>query len=240
MVLKRYAGLLIFSGVLAFAAKDEGPQPRVVTPGGPGKAPSDAVVLFDGHGLSQWTHKDGRPASWDVKDGEIVCKSGTGDIYSKQKFRDAQIHVEFATPNMPQFHSQARANSGVYLQGLYEIQVLDSYKNPTYPDGSCASLYREHAPLVNATLPPEQWQTYDIVFHAPKCDGSGKVTEQGTLTLFHNGVLVQDHVNVLGPTGGADKHSPCEAGPLRLQDHHHPDVKDTFMRFRNIWLRPLD
>jgi 3-keto-disaccharide hydrolase len=218
----------------------EGPQPRVVDPGQPGQAPSDAIVLFDGKDLSEWVHSNGKPAQWPVENGVAICKSGTGDIYSKHKFSNAQIHVEFATPNMPQAKSQARANSGVYLQGRYEIQVLDSYQNPTYANGSCGALYGQYAPLVNVCRPPEQWQTYDIIFHAPKCGGDGKISEPGTVTVLHNGVLVQDHVTVKGITTLGDKTNECEPGPLRLQDHHHPDVKETFMRYRNIWYRPLD
>ena len=216
------------------------PQPRVVDPGKRGAPPSDAIVLFDGKDMNEWTSEDGRPAAWPVSDGVMTCKSGTGDIYTKRKFGSAQIHVEFATPSMPNATSQARGNSGVYLQGRYEVQVLDSFDNPTYPNGSCGALYGKSAPLVNACRPPEQWQTYDIIFHAPACAADGTVTAPGTLTLLHNGVLVQDHVPINGVSGGAQKGSICEPGPLRLQDHFHPDVKETFMRFRNIWYRPLD
>ena len=229
--------MIVFAGVCA--AQQE-PQPRVVDPGSNGSPPSDAIVLFDGKGLSEWTSGDGRPAAWPVSDGAMTCRSGTGDIYTKRKFASAQIHVEFATPSMPDAKSQARGNSGVYLQGRYEVQVLDSFHNPTYPNGSCAALYGQSAPLVNACRPPEQWQSYDIIFHAPACGADGKVTAPGTLTLLHNGVLVQDHVEIKGVSGGAQKGSICEPGPLRLQDHFHPDVKQTFMRFRNIWYRPLD
>jgi len=229
--------MIVFSAVCA--AQQE-PQPRVVDPGKIGGPPSDAIVLFDGTDLSEWTSVDGKPAAWPVIGGVITLKSGTGDIYTKRKFGSAQLHVEFATPLMPDAKSQARGNSGVYLQGRYEIQVLDSYNNPTYPNGSCAALYGQSAPLVNACRPPEQWQTYDIIFHAPTCGTDGTVTAPGTLTILHNGVLVQDHVTIKGVSGGALKDSVCEPGPLRLQDHYHPDVKETFMRFRNIWYRPLD
>ena len=229
--------IVVFAGV---CAAQQQPQPRVVDPGSKGSPPSDAIVLFDGKGLSEWTTADGRPAAWPVSDGAMTCRSGTGDIYTKRKFGSAQIHVEFATPLMPNAKSQARGNSGVYLQGRYEVQVLDSFHNPTYPNGSCAALYGQSAPLVNACRPPEQWQSYDIIFHPPACGADGKVTAPGTLTLLHNGVLVQDHVEIKGVSGGAQKGSICEPGPLRLQDHFHPDVKQTFMRFRNIWYRPLD
>ena len=162
-------------------------------------------------------------------------KTGTGDLISKPTFASAQIHVEFATPNMPDAKGQARGNSGVYLQGRYEIQVLDSYRNPTYADGSSGALYGRHAPLVNPSRPPDEWQTFDIVFHPPKCTPDGKMAEPGSLTLLYNGVLVQDHVDVLA----GQKCDPTP-GPLLLQDHYHPDAKDTPIKFRNIWFRPLD
>jgi hypothetical protein len=229
-----------FCLVAALCCAQDGPQPRYVDPGKPGQAPSDAVVLFSGKDLSEWVHEDGRPAQWPVELGVMTCKSGTGDILSKRKFGSAQIHVEFSTPNMPEAKSQARGNSGVYLQGRYEIQILDSYQNPTYANGSCGALYGQYAPLVNACRPPEQWQSYNIIFHAPKCGADGKVSEPGTLTVMQNGILVQDHVTIKGVTNGSGDAHVCELGPLRLQDHHHPDVKQTFMRFRNIWYRPLD
>jgi hypothetical protein len=211
-----------------------------VDPGGGGRAPSDAVVLFDGTHAEEWVHKDGRPAEWTVAEGVLVCKSGTGDILSKKKFGSAQIHLEFSTPLMAEAKGQARGNSGVYLQGRYEVQVLDSYENPTYANGSAGAVYGQHAPLVNASRPPEQWQSYDFVFHAARCDGAGKVTQAATLTLLHNGVLVQDHVTIAKNTPGSEADGLCEAGPILLQDHFHPEVKDTLLRFRNIWVRELD
>jgi len=217
------------------------PQPKVVTPpeavGGP---PSDAVVLFDGKDASHFVHRNGSPAKWPVNNGAIVCNTGSGDIFSKEKIGSAQIHVEFAIPNMPQQKDQAKGNSGVYLQGRYEIQVLDSYQNPTYADGSGGALYGQYPPLVNVSRKPEEWQSYDIIFHAPQCSGGGgTVTTPGTLTVLQNGVLIQDHVTIKGPTPGAVDQNVCEPGQLRLQDHSHPDAKTTFMRFRNIWYRPL-
>src|SRR5260370_3575478 len=225
----------------ACGCAQEGPQPRYVDPGKPGQPPSDAIVLFNGKDLSEWVHSDGSPAKWPAADGAMTCKSGTGDIHSKRKVGSAQIHVEFATPNMPQAKSQARGNSGVYIQSRYEVQILDSYQNPTYANGSCGALYGQYAPLVNACRPPEQWQTYDIVFHAPKCGADGKVTEPGTLTVLQNGVLVQDHVTVKGvPAGGDPKTTVSHPAPLLLHDPYHPDATSTFRRFRNIWYRPLD
>jgi 3-keto-disaccharide hydrolase len=237
-VTRKIALAISLLGALALPAA--GQQPPVVDPGTAGQPPSDAIVLFDGKDLSAWMHQDGRPASWPVIDGVITCKTGTGDIYSRRKLASAQIQVEFSIPYMPDAHDQARGNSGVYLQGRYEIQVLDSYQNPTYPDGSCAALYGQYAPLVNASRPPEQWQSYDIIFRAPKCSEDGQVTAPATLTLLHNGILVQDHVTVQGPTPGSDDANVCQPGPLRLQDHSHPDVTETFMRFRNIWYRPIE
>jgi hypothetical protein len=215
------------------------PQPVAVDPGGPGEAPSDAIVLFDGSSLEQWAHKDGSPARWAVENGEIVCNTGTGNIETKQKFSSAQIHVEFATPNQRDAKGQARGNSGVYLQGRYEVQVLDSYKNPTYADGSAGAVYQQHAPQVNASRPPEQWQSYDIIFHAPRCYG-GRLLAPGAVTMLHNGVLIHDQVELKGPTPGGLGGDVCDPGPLMLQDHIHRDVAKTALRFRNIWLRPLD
>ncbi|MBL8238769.1 MAG: DUF1080 domain-containing protein [Bryobacterales bacterium] len=224
---------------VAAACMAQEAQPTVVNPGGEGKAPSDAIVLFDGSNVDEWVHKDKRPAEWTVSDGVLVCKSGTGDILTKRAFGSAQIHLEFSTPSMPEAKGQAKGNSGVYLQGRYEVQVLDSFENPTYANGSAAAVYGQHPPLVNASRPPGQWQSYDFVFRAPRCDAEGKLRRPATLTLFHNGVLVQDHVSITKNTPGSEETSPCEPGPLLLQDHFHPEVKDTLLRFRNIWVRPL-
>ncbi len=172
-------------------------------------------------------------------DGDLVCKSGTGNIYTRHKFRDAQIHVEFAPPLMPQAHGQARANSGVYLQGRYEIQILDSFNNPTYANGSCGALYGQYAPLVNVCRPPKQWQSYDIVFHAPRCREDKTIEVPGTVTVLQNGVLIQDHVAIRGRTTSSDDTDVCVEGPLMLQDHQIPEAKETSMQFRNIWMRTL-
>jgi len=215
-------------------------QPATVVPGAAcGPPPSDAVVLFDGKDTAQWAYRDGRAAQWPVVDRALVSKSGTGNLYTKRKFGSAQLHVEFAVPSMPNAHGQARANSGVYLQGRYEIQILDSFNNPSYANGSAGSLYGQYAPLVNVSRPPREWQTYDIVFHAPLCGADRRIATPGTVTVLYNGVLVQDHVTIRGRTTSSDDTDPCEDGPLMLQDHYHPDVKETFMQFRNIWIRPL-
>jgi hypothetical protein len=226
--------------VLTQKAEKIDAQPKAVVPGAlPGQPPSDAIVLFDGNSISDWVYKDGRPAEWPILNGILTCKSGTGNIYSRRKFGSAQIHVEFATPYMPNAHGQARGNSGVYMQGRYEIQILDSFDNPTYSNGACGALYGQYAPLVNVSRPPKEWQSYDIVFHAPKCGPDRKISTPGAVTVLQNGVLVQDHVTVHGRTTSSDDTDPCEDGPLMLQDHFHPDVQETFMQFRNIWIRPL-
>ncbi len=233
--------LIALAGCVLSQQHSNEPQPREVDAGGPGKAPSDAVVLFGGNDLSHFQKKNGAPAGCQVENSGIACKTGSGDLYSKEKFGPAQIHLEFQIPNMPDQKGQLRGNSGVYLQGLYEVQVLDSYHNPTYPNGSAGALYEQYAPLVNVSRPPGEWQTYDMVFHPPQCDASGNIQKKGTLTLLQNGVLVQDHVEIQHPTGGNDGGNPCNPGPLRLQDHSgFPGAPVTTMRFRNIWFRHLD
>lgn len=228
----------IVFGAAVLAAQSE-PQPRVVDPGKPGQPPSDAVILFDGKNLSEWTKSDGSPAGCSVEQGVMVCKTGDGDIYSKKKFRAAQIHLEYNLPPMPDKHSQERGNSGVYLHGRYEIQILDSYKNPTYPTGASAALYGQAAPLVNAGRPPGEWQTYDIIFHPPKCSAEGRLIERGTVTVIWNGVVVQDHVTIKNIGRGCIEGKIGEPGPLMLQDHNYKGAPLTVMRFRNIWYRPL-
>ncbi len=222
----------------AFAA-DDGPRPRVVTPGkAPADRPSDAIALFNGHDLSHWTRRDGTPTGCTVEDAVMVCKTGSGDVYSTDKFQDAQIHLEFRIPYMPDQQGQLRGNSGVKLHGVYEIQILDSYRNATYANGACGAYYGHNAPLVNATRPPEEWQSYEIVFHGPKCDGDDRLVQPGTLTLIHNGVLVLDHVTLRDQRTCKD--GIGNPGPLVLQDHQPRNPPMTVMRFRNIWLRNLD
>jgi hypothetical protein len=232
---------------IAYAQRSEGPQPPVVAPGSPGKAPSDAVVLFNGRDNSGWTRMDGSPSKCTVADGVMTCRTGALDTQSTEKFRDAQIHVEFNLPSEPEMKGQGRANSGIVLQNRYEIQILDSYRNETYANGSCGALYGQSAPAVNANRPPGEWQSYDIVFHAPRCASDGTVETPGSLTLLFNGVLIQDHVPVRGRRCVADE------GPLVLQDHGQyvgrkigtasgetGGAPDTIMKFRNIWMRRLN
>jgi hypothetical protein len=208
------------------------PQPTVIDPGQPGGHPSDAIVLFDGTDLSKWRKENGDPAEWQVANG-CATVNGTGYIFTRQEFGDVQLHVEWATPSEVSGDGQGRGNSGVYLMGRYEIQVLDSYQNPTYPNGQASAFYLHNAPLVNASRKPGEWQTYDIIFHTPKQMADGKV-EPGSFTVLHNGVLVQDHIPVNGDaTTSAPLSGTPAKGPLVLQDHGNP------VRYRNIWIRPL-
>ncbi|HEX4545451.1 MAG TPA: DUF1080 domain-containing protein, partial [Candidatus Acidoferrum sp.] len=200
----------------------------------PGRPPSDAVILFDGKDLSKWSHKDGSPAKWKVANGYLETVPKTGYIYTRDAFGDCQLHVEFDEPVPPQGESQGRGNSGVFLMGLYEIQVLDSYENRTYADGQAGAVYGQYPPLVNASRPPGQWQSYDIVFHGPRFDKAGKLLRPARVTVLHNGVLVQDNVEPSGPTANGQRppYSPQpDRLPLALQDHGQP------VRFRNIWIR---
>ena len=228
----------VVTSAVLLAQETLGPPIKVVDPGKTGTAPSDAIVLFDGTNLDQWTYGNGSPAKWPIVNRELICKNGTGDIVSKAKFRDAQIHVEFNTPNMPNAQGQGRGNSGVYIQSKYEIQILDSFNNPTYAAGSAGSVYGKHDPLVNVTRPPGEWQSYDIVFHAPKCEAE-LVKQPARVTILQNGVLIQDEAAISGPTGGGNTEHVCAAGPLRLQDHGNPGLQVTPLKFRNIWFRNL-
>ena len=176
----------------------QAPEPPIVNPGPVGGPPSDAVVLFNGTSLANFKGQDGGEPRWTLADG-AMASAGKGGVFSKEEFGDCQLHVEFATPSVPKGEGQGRGNSGVYLQGRLEIQVLDSYENKTYPNGQAGALYGNYAPLVNASRKPGEWQTYDIVYHAPKQLADGKV-QPGSLTIFHNGVLIQDHVAVTTAT----------------------------------------
>jgi hypothetical protein len=202
----------------------------------PGRPPSDAVVLFDGKDLSKWAQKDGSAAKWKVENGYVEVVPKAGYIYTREAFGDCQLHVEFAEPAPAKGEGQDRGNSGVFLQGLYETQVLDSYQSKTYADGQAGAIYGQYPPLVNASRAPGQWQTYDIVFHGPRFAKDGKLLRPARETVFHNGVLVQDNVELSGPTAHG-KRPPYEPQPeklpLALQDHSHP------VRYRNIWIREL-
>src|SRR5688500_10389334 len=218
------------------------PQATPVTPvepapDQPAKPPSDAVVLFDGKDLSKWKPEKGDgEAAWKVEDGALVVVPKKGAIETKDQFRDVQLHLEWQHPKDITGKSQGRGNSGVFLMGMYELQVLDNYQAETYPDGMVGGVYGQYPPLVNAARPPGQWGAYDIIFRAPKYE-NGKVSKPARVTVLLNGVVVQDNVDLLGPTthkkltSYPDKHP--EKGPLRLQDHGQP------VKFRNIWVREL-
>jgi hypothetical protein len=211
--------------------------PRVVTPGTtPGAPPSDAIVLFDGKDLSGWETEKAGPAQWTLVDGAMEVKPKAGGIRTKQPFGDCQLHIEWATPSVVKGQGQGRGNSGVFLMGRYEVQVLDSFENETYFHGQAAGVYKQHAPLVNATRKPGEWQTYDIIFHRPHFDNGGKMIKRGTFTVLHNGVLVQDHVEVMGVTthvGPPYYEAHPDKLPLMLQDH------GDLVRYRNVWIREL-
>jgi hypothetical protein len=219
------------------------PQPKLVAPGTsstpaePGKPPGDAIILFDGTDLSKWeADKEGHVSTkWVINNGAMECVAGSGYIRTKEKFGDCQLHVEWAAPTKVEGESQGRGNSGIFLMGLAEIQVLDNYNNPTYADGFAASLYGTSPAMANALHPPGEFQTYDIVFRRPIYK-NGEQVDPGYVTVFENGVLVQDHARIEGETGHMRRSRPGpfpETGPLKLQDHGNP------VRYRNIWYRPL-
>ncbi|MBN2451088.1 MAG: DUF1080 domain-containing protein [Lentisphaeria bacterium] len=217
------------------------PQPRVVTPGtfstqeAAGTPPSDAVVLFDGRDLSNWVGKDGGPAEWALREGSVEVVPGKGDIRTRMEFGDCQLHVEWREPTEIRGESQGRGNSGVFLMGLYEIQVLDCHDNRTYADGTTGALYGQCPPLVNACRGPGEWQTYDIVWIAPRFAGE-KLLSPAYVTVFQNGILLHVMKELQGPTQHrkATEYKPHPpVGPLKLQDHKDP------VRFRNLWYRPL-
>lgn len=215
------------------------PQPTVVAPGGAesvmSPAPADAIVLLGGGSdTSAWSMTDGKPASWQMEAG--VISSGRGMLRTKQEFADVQLHVEFATPTAVKGDSQDRGNSGVYLMGAFEIQVLDSFQNPTYADGSASAMYGQYPPLVNASRKPGLWQAYDIIFAAPRFKAGGELDRPAVVTVLHNGIVVHNATAFYGPTQHR-RIDPYKAtltkGPILLQDHGNP------VRFRNIWVREL-
>jgi len=212
------------------------PVPEVVTPGIGTAPPSDAVILFDGTNLSEWSHANGEEAKWNVENGAMTVVKETGDIQTKQGFGDCQLHLEFRTPSVVEGEGQGRGNSGVFLQKRYEVQVLDSYENRTYSNGQAGSIYKQYIPLVNACRPPGEWQTYDIIFKAPRFKEDSSVESPGYMTVIHNGVLIQNYVELKGNTVWRgdpyyEKHSLKE--PIMLQDHGNP------VSYRNIWIREL-
>ena len=236
--------LVLGAVVVSQTTQEPGPfpppknEPPIVTPGQrDSDPPSDAVVLFDGKDLSKWrSANDNSDAKWRVSDGYMEVVAKTGDIATKQEFGDCQLHIEWATPAEVKGEGQGRGNSGVFLMERYEVQVLDSYNNKTYYHGQAGAVYKQHAPLVNVCRKPGEWQTYDIIFKAPKFDEQGKVTERARVTVLQNGVLIQNNVEIYGNTYHDRPALYIAHGPkasLKLQDHGNPT------RYRNIWIRQL-
>lgn len=245
------AGLTVWIGfgVMVSPAQDRSqwlahdmqrPRPPVVRPGRlslPVEPPADAVVLFDGTDMSQWRNLEGAPAGWRVNGGAMEAVPDSGYVRTAAVFGDVQLHLEWAAPTPASGSGQKRGNSGVFLMGLYEVQVLDSYDNDTYADGQAAAIYGQYPPLVNACLPPGEWQSYDIIFRRPRFASDGSVTRPAQMTVIHNGILVQDKSELLGPTAWLNYKPYTQHDdrlPIALQDHGNP------VRYRNIWLRELD
>lgn len=216
------------------------PRVPIVTPGVNNRAPSDAIVLFDGSNFDEWISTgDSTRVKWILnKDGSMTVKNQTGNIQTKKKFGSMQLHIEWKSPKEIQGENQSRGNSGVYIQKKYEVQVLDNNNNDTYVNGQVGSLYKQSIPLAMASSATGEWNIYDIIYHAPEFDSDGNKTKSGTLTLLHNGILVQDHYKIKGTTEyiGWPKNLPHGKAPLMLQDHGD----NSRVSYRNIWLRELD
>jgi Domain of Unknown Function (DUF1080) len=224
------------------------PEPKVVTPAAVvGQAPSDAILLFDGHSLDEWVSaQDHTPARWTVQDGLMVVNKakGVGNIETKRKFKNYQLHVEFKIPAEITGTDQARGNSGVFLASTgpgddgYELQIMDSYNNKTYVNGQAGSIYKQSAPLVNPNRKPGEWQTYDVVWTAPVFAADGSVTEPAYVTVLFNGLLVQNHFALKGQTlyAGTPSYKPYDTAPIKLQAHGDASLP---LSFRNIWIRDI-
>lgn len=234
--------LILFSSTLPAQITDPKatevwePQPRVVTPGEGTKPPSDAAILFDGANLDAFkNYKDGGKAPWDVADGAMTVKPKSGDIVTKAEFGDFQLHLEFRTPVVVKGEGQGRGNSGIFLQDRYEIQVLDNYENKTYANGQLGAIYKQTIPLANPARKPGEWQTYDIIFTAPRFNNDGILTAPARITALINGVLIQLNTEIKGSTEyiGLPSYKAHFKGPIRLQDH------GDLVSFRNIWVREL-
>jgi hypothetical protein len=212
------------------------PVPPVVTPGEGTGAPSDAIILFDGTNLNEWVDEKGMQTGWTLADGAVTVKQGAGSMLTKRKFGDCQLHIEWRAPAEVTGESQGRGNSGIFLNGIYEVQVLDSYNNMTYSNGQAGSIYKQSIPLVNACKKPGEWQVYDIIYIAPRFSENGRVVIPGRITVLHNGVLIQNNVEIRGTTEYIGSPRPVVhdvKGPIRLQDHGNP------VSYRNIWIREL-
>jgi hypothetical protein len=224
------------------------PQPQVITPGVTfsqgASAPSDAEILFDGNGLAKWESDRGDDATWRTQDDYVETVPMGGGIRTRGKWADFQLHVEWAAPNPPSGTSQGRGNSGILINNMYEVQVLDSYQAKTYPDGQAGAIYGQSPPLVNASKPPGEWQTYDIIFESPRWNDKGELVKKAIITVLHNGVVVQNCYELIGGTDGINRDIPWKSlskypAPhppevfIELQEHKNP------VRFRNIWIRSL-
>jgi hypothetical protein len=212
------------------------PEPKVVNPGkSPTTPPSDAIILFDGKNLDQWTDTGGKAAQWTVSDGAMTVAKGKGDVKTRKTFGDVQLHIEWRTPAKVEGEGQGRGNSGIFFCEKYELQVLDSYNNRTYSNGQAGSIYKQSMPMVNASKGPGEWQIYDVVFIMPRFNQDGTVKSPGHITVFHNGVLIHNNTEIKGTTEyiGPPKTVAHDKGSLRLQDHGNPTS------FRNIWVREL-
>jgi hypothetical protein len=213
------------------------PEPVVVTPGHSGAPPSDAIVLFDGRDLSHWRHEDGSPGGWRVQDSVMTVVPGTGNIRSRRGFGDVQLHVEWRTPAVVLGEGQGRGNSGIFFMERYELQVLDSHDNRTYSNGQAGSIYKQSSPMVNASRGPGAWQSYDVVFRAPRFGPDAALLRPASMTVFHNGVLIQDNVELRGPTVfvGQPEYEPHpDRVPILLQEHGNR------VSYRNIWVREIE
>lgn len=211
------------------------PEPRLVKPGNMLAAPSDAVILFNGTDVSAWQHRDGSDIRWEVKDGAMTVVGGSGAIFTREDYGDVQLHIEWRAPAVIKGEGQGRGNSGVFLQNMYEVQMLDSYQNRTYSNGQAGSIYKQTMPLVNACRPPGEWQTYDIIYKAPTFNADGIKTSSAFITVIQNGVVIQNHTEIRGTTPyiGLPQNPAHADGPIQLQDHGNP------VSYRNIWLRKL-
>ncbi len=211
-------------------------EPKVITPGNGTSAPSDAIVLFDGTSLSQWCGEKGGQANWKVENKVMTVVKGAGSIYTKQSFGDCQLHIEWRTPKDVKQKGQSRGNSGVIFQRRYELQILDSYNNPTYFDGQAGSIYNQSPPLVNVSLKPGEWQTYDVIFMAPRYSSDGKLEIPPRITAFQNGVLIQNNFIIKGVTMPYVTFDAYYKDQLQLQDHGDDGNP---VSYRNIWIREL-
>ena len=236
--------LLLFS-TACLGQEEEKPQPKltevwepvppVVTPGQGTAPPSDAIVLFDGTDFSNWVDRKGERPKWKIENGAMTVVKKTGAVFTKQKFGDCQLHIEFRSPAEVKGKSQGRGNSGIFLQNRYELQVLDSYDNTTYSNGQCGSIYKQHIPLVNVCRKPGEWQAYDIIYIAPRFNKDGILIAPARMTVLQNGVLIQNNVEIKGITvyRGYPQYKAHDKAPIQLQDHGNP------VSYRNIWIREL-